>query len=174
MFRFKVFIFDIIKDYKTLVQQFQDNISYLEKSVGSAISKEELELEISAVKEQTKAGYIQQMHIAQSDWNVEKASLMELVNERRDNNEMLVKEVECLKTQLDENMTGMISQENSKNEHLINFYKELSGLTILSVDTIPGVDSIISYTCHQTGSKGGMYFITKSRSCFSNSCTSKH
>ena len=174
MFRFKVFILDVIIDYKTLVQQLQDKISYLEKSVGSAISKEELELEISAVKEQTEAAYIQQMHIAQSDWNVEKASLMELVNERRDNNEMLVKEVECLKTQIDENMTEIISQENSKNGDLMNFYKELSGLTILSVDKVPGVDSIISYTCHQTGCKGGIHFITKSRSCFSNSCTSKH
>lgn len=142
-----------MKDYALMVQRLEDKVKFLEKSRESTITAEQMDLEIAAVKEQGKAILKEKLLAAESHWNDEKASLVEMLNESVANNENLLQEIQSLKA---EKVDG-ISKGSFEETGLINFYKDLSGLSILFLEKDSSVENMMMYTCLQSGKKGGKY-----------------
>jgi hypothetical protein len=141
-------------DYKVLVEKLEDRIKILEKSNDSAVSTEDVELEIQAVKEQVKASMMEQMQVAETNWLSEKDSLVAMLKEANETNENLVNEIERLKS--DVNVNIQVDTDRMK-DGMLNLFQGLSGLSILNAEQDTSDENVFVYTCYLKGSRGGKY-----------------
>jgi hypothetical protein len=141
-----------------MVQSLQDRIKILEKSKADAVSTDDVELEIQAVKEQVKASLMEQMQVAESNWQSEKDSLLVMLEEVKASNDNLMNEMEALKADMNENVQP---DTNKIKDGMLNLFQGLSGLSILHAEQDVSDENAILYTCYLKGSRGGKYRITE-------------
>jgi hypothetical protein len=144
----------LIVDYKIMVESLEDRIKILEKSKAAAVSTEDVELEMQAVKEQVRASLMEQMQVAESNWQSEKDSLVAMLQEVKESNENLMSEMERLKADMDVDIQGDTTRIK---DGMLNLFQGLSGLSILNAEQNVSDENSFLYTCFIKGSRGGKY-----------------
>ena len=132
------------------METLEDRIKILEKSNASAVSTEDVELEIQAVKEQVKASLMEQMQVAET----EKDSLVAMLKEANETNQNLVNEIKRLKS--DVNVNLQVDTDRMK-DGMLNLFQGLSGLSILHAEQHSSDENVFVFTCYLKGSRGGKY-----------------